>query len=154
MENESQAMQKLVTPRLIAMAEYIFTTPGGSVLAERMYLALGDAWQHNRTTHGGDDLNCNPWDGKTVELHSAILEALRLAASESHEDAFTATTTRPLNIIDARHRFSRSTTPSLQPSETELLESYRQLPPERQKDVLLIAEAYHQAHGVANDEAF
>lgn len=171
MKDESPAMQKIFTSRLFAMAEYILTTPAGSILAERMYVALGDAWQRNRDTHGDAPIpartgikNCNPWDDKTVELHSTLLRALEFADGNYDDDELRqelarngepavtnrATVTRSLNLIDARHRFSPTPTsnPSLEASEKELLESYRQLPPERQEDLMMIAEAYYRAHGV------
>jgi hypothetical protein len=77
LETESHEMQKLIVSRLFAMAEYLFSTPAGGVLGERMYIALADAWQRNRNTHG--DTSQNPWDHSTVDHHTAILHAINYA---------------------------------------------------------------------------
>jgi hypothetical protein len=84
-ERESPAMQKLFISRLLAMADYLFTTPASSVLAERIYVALGDAWQRNRDTHGDAPIptmtgvkNCNPWDDVTVESPYVHFESSRV----------------------------------------------------------------------------
>jgi hypothetical protein len=66
----------------------------------------------------------------------------------STNQAESAVRSRSLRLIDARHRFQSSNAAALQSSENELLSSYRQLPAERQKDLMLIAEAYYRAHGV------
>jgi hypothetical protein len=83
METESPEMQRLLVSRLFAMADYLFSTTATGVLAERMYMALADAWECNRLTYG--DTPQNPWDHTTVEHHTAILHAIDYA-DENRED--------------------------------------------------------------------
>lgn len=85
METESPEMQIVLFSRLLAMADYLFSTPASGVLAERMYMALADAWQCNRNTHG--DNPQNPWDHITVEHHSAILHAIDYADGNREDEA-------------------------------------------------------------------
>jgi len=85
METELPEMQRILVSRLFATAEYLFSTPATGVLAERMYMALADAWQCNRTTYG--DNPQNPWDHITVEHHSAILHAIDYADGNREDEA-------------------------------------------------------------------
>lgn len=92
-EGESLGMQNILFSRLVAMAEYLLTTPAQGVLAERMYIALGDAWQHNRDTHNDDRIPArisvesrNPWDDVTVDLHHAILRALEFSIGNADDE--------------------------------------------------------------------
>jgi hypothetical protein len=88
METESEEMQIILFSRLLAMADYLFSTPASSVLAERMYMALADAWQCNRNSHG--DTPQNPWDQTTVEHHTGILHAINYADENCEDEALDA----------------------------------------------------------------
>lgn len=48
LENETPDIQSLGVARMLAMAEYLLTTPAKGMLAQNLYIACAKAWQHNR----------------------------------------------------------------------------------------------------------
>jgi hypothetical protein len=75
-EIESQEHQTLLTSRLLAMAEYLMTTPAKAMLAERLYIACAAAWKHNRQNKTTGRAEFSLLEEETLKRNTAIMRAI------------------------------------------------------------------------------